>query len=307
MKYISRFAALLMALMMMVGNAGAEMSLDGLTQNELDWLYLAASDAEDMYLTGVLGVAESFRSEDAEAWENLGYALQWYLIDANGERVALPGETGSAIDITYAMTEQRFVCMATDEQGEEPSPVYVVQAQMEDLEAYLGYLFDNAIDEDGCYIQNMVYQYLTDTWNVETDDGNLGARVVAEWRANWSDSDLYFDMMCTCVVDGLVAADHCVLAPDAEHDPSCLWYKGAAMLQLEEGTDATGKPSYTLYITVNNEDIVLAVSEMLDGQNHYFRDVRQGEAGLYVAWLYIDDEGNPWLMPLESSREIPAE
>lgn len=307
MKYISRFAALLMVLMMVVGNAGAEMPLDGLTQNELDWLYLAASDAEDMYLTGVLGVTESFNSSDAEAWQNLGYALQWYVIDTNGERIALPGETGPSINITYTMTEQQFVCVATDEQGEELSPLYVVQAQTEDLEAYLGYLFDNAMDETGCYIQNMVYQYLTDTWNVENADGNLGARVVAEWQAEWRDSDLYFDMMCSCVVDGLIAADHCVLAPDAKHDPSCMWYKGTAALNLKEGTDETGKPSYTLYITVNSEDIVLAVSEMLDGQHHYFRDVRQGEAGLYVAWLYIDDEGNPWLMPLESERETPAQ
>ncbi len=305
MKYISRFAALLMALLMVVGNAGAEMPLDGLTQNELNWLYLAASDAEDMYLTGVLGVTESFRSEDAEAWKNLGYALQWYLIDTNGERIILPGETDTSLTVTYTMTEQRFVCVATDAQ--EDTPVYVVQAQTENLEDYLGYLFDNAIDEDGCYIQNMVYQYLTDTWNIETDNGNLGARVVAEWQAEWRDSELCFDMICSCVVDGLVAADHCVLAPDAKHDPSCMWYKGEAMLQLKEGADATGKPSYTLYITVNDEDIVLAVSEMLDGQHHYFRDVRQGEAGLYVAWLYIDDEGNPWLMPLESERETPAQ
>lgn len=302
MKYISRFAALLMALMMVVGNAGAEMPLDGLTQNELDWLYLAASDAEDMYLTGVLGVTEPFSSSDAEAWQNLGYALQWYVIDTNGERIALPGETGTSINITYTMTEQRFVCVATDEQGEELSPVYVVQAQTEDLEDYLNILYNDY--EELYYIPEVpidayaaaAWQWMQ-TWNVTLEDGSNLANLVTDY---WLDDPYPADLLCNCASE---EADFCVNAPDAEHSKTCGWYTGAPVIKLGENEDG----SYTLYAIVNAQEVELAVSEMLDGQHHYFRDVRQGEVGLYVAWLYIDEEGNPWLMPLESEREIPAE
>ena len=55
MKYISRFAALLMALMLLVGSAGA-LTLDNLTEDELAGLYQAAAEnASVTYMTDVLG------------------------------------------------------------------------------------------------------------------------------------------------------------------------------------------------------------------------------------------------------------
>jgi len=304
MKYISRFAALLMALMMVVGSAGA-LTLGDLTEEELAGLYQAAAENYSYQEAGVLG--EWLELNPFSTLEDKGtYTFRWY--DKNDIQQETTEEP-YVLRAFFTREEQRYYCVATDTDGNSLySEVFVIPAaQMTNMGDYVGYLANIAMNDEGYYSQTMVCQYLTDTWNVETDDGNLGARVVAEWQAEWRDSELCFDMICSCVVDGLVAADHCVLAPDAKHDPSCMWYKGTAALNLKEGTDETGKPSYTLYITVNSEDIVLAVSEMLDGQHHYFRDVRQGEVGLYVAWLYIDEEGNPWLMPLESERGIPAE
>lgn len=248
MKYISRFAALLMALLMVVGNAGAEMPLDGLTQNELDWLYLAASDAEDMYLTGVLGVTESFNSSDAEAWQNLGYALQWYVIDTNGERIALPGETGTSINITYTMTEQRFVCVATDEQGEELSPMYVVQAQTEVVEDYLVILYGDY--DELCYILEApidayaaaAWQWMQ-TWNVTLEDGsNLAEKVLDAWLAERTDEYFEPQLLCSCVVDGLVEASTPVLHPSAQHAESCGWYRSVTEVKnAEPGVTVSGR------------------------------------------------------------------
>lgn len=248
MKYISRFAALLMALMMVVGNAGAEMPLDGLTQNELDWLYLAASDAEDMYLTGVLGVTEPFNSSDAEAWQNLGYALQWYVIDTNGERIALPGETGTSINITYTMTEQRFVCVATDEQGEELSPVYVVQAQTEVMEDYLDILYNDY--EELYYIPEApidayaaaAWQWMQ-TWNVTLADGsNLAEKVLDAWLAERTEEYFEPQLLCSCVVDGLAEASTPVLHPSAQHAESCGWYRSVTEVKnAEPGVTVSGQ------------------------------------------------------------------
>ena len=139
------------------------------------------------------------------------------------------------------------------------------------------------------------------TWNVTLADGtNLAEKV----HAYWMNDPIPEELLCSCAGED---AAFCINSPDVEHPKTCGRYTGTPVPKPDKDTDANGNPSYTLYITVNAEDIVLAVSEMLDGQHHYFRDVREGEAGLYVAWLYIDENGDPWLMPLESEREIPAE
>lgn len=302
MKYISRFAALLMALMMVVGNAGA-LTLGDLTEEELAGLYQAAAEnASVTYMTDVLGWTTTLSVETGESLAASKTTFQWYEI-IDGNRAAIEGATSYTYEVTYTLEEKQYQCLFTDtEKNTYQSNVFSITAQTDDLYEYYSVLYTEyenlywiPCEPLDAYIE-AAYNWMQ-TWNVTLEDGsNLAENVLAYWM-EYPDP---VELLCNCASE---EADFCVNAPDAEHSKTCGWYTGAPVIKLGENEDG----SYTLYAIVNAQEVELAVSEMLDGQHHYFRDVREGELGLYVAWLYIDDEGNPWLMPLESEREIPAE
>ena len=301
MKYISRFAALLMALMLLVGSAGA-LTLDNLTEDELAGLYQAAAEnASVTYMTDVLGWTATPSVENGESLAASGMTFQWYEI-IDGNRAAIEGATSYAYEVTFTLEEKRYQCLFYDEQGNAyQSNVFVVCAQTIDLYEYCMTLYT---DYDNLYwtpcapldaYMEAAYNWMQ-TWNVTLADGsNLAENVLAYWM-EYPDTQ---DLLRSCAGED---AEFCINSPDAAHPKTCGWYTGTPVIKLGENEDG----SYTLYTMVNAQEVVLAVSELMDG-HHYFRDVREGEAGLYVAWLYIDDEGNPWLMPLESQRATPAE
>lgn len=299
MKYISRFAALLIAWGMLLSAAGAESTtIDELTQEWLVSNYaLQAENQVQTIEANVLGFENTLEAfKDVTDKENLTF--QWY--DQNDQPVD-GNETPYELTVCTTMQEQQYYCTLLENGNEVKRYTFVIAAaQTTDPEAYLDTLYADYAAMDEAQYRAAAWQWMQ-TWNVTLSDGtNLSENV----HAYWMNDPIPEDLLCNCAGEN---AAFCINSPDSEHSKTCGWYNGTPLLKLDEGTDANGNPSYTLYITVNNEDIVLAVSEMLDGQHHYFRDVRQGEVGLYVAWLYMDEEGNPWLMPLESEREIPAE
>lgn len=307
MKYISRLTALLLAMGLLLCHAAGALTLDDLTEDELAGLYQAASeDATVTTLTDVLGWKATLSVADGESRAEAGTTFQWYEI-IDGSQVAIEGATTYAHEVTFTLEEKQYQCFYTDEErNEHRSDVFSITAQTDDLYEYYSVLYTEyenlywiPCEPLDAYIE-AAYAWMQ-TWNVTLADGtNLAENV----HAYWMNDPVPEDLLCNCADED---AAFCINGPEAEHPKTCGWYTGTPLLKLEEGTDENGNPSYTLYITVNAEDVVLAVSEMLDGQHHYFRDVREGEVGLYVAWLYIDEEGKPWLMPLESEREIPAE
>lgn len=307
MKYISRLTALLLAMGLLLCHAAGALTLDDLTEDELAGLYQAASeDATVMTLTDVLGWTATLSVADGESRAEAGTTFQWYEI-AGEEKTEIAGATAYYLAVTYTLEEKQYQCFYTDAEGNAyRSDVFSVVAQTDDLAQYYNTLctyYDDLYWAAYAPLDDYIAAAYTwmQTWNVTLADGtNLAENVLAYWL----DDPYPEELLCNCAGEN---AAFCINGPDAEHPKTCGWYTGTPVLKLEEDTDENGNTSYTLYITVNAEDVVLAVSEMLDGQHHYFRDVREGELGLYVAWLYIDDEGNPWLMPLESEREIPAE
>lgn len=223
MKYISRLTALLLAVMLMVSSAGA-MSVDDLTLGTMNMLYESVS--EDAYTNleaGVLG--EEYELEAfADMTNKALYSFQWYDVDGN----ALPSADNPwCMNATVTMEEQQFYCVATDADNVSLKSAIMVlpAAQTTELDEYVGYLSSVALDNDtGLYNKEQIYYFLTNTWNVDSNGINLGAGVVSEWRNEWSDSEWYFDMMCTCVVDGKVEADTCVLYPGTSlHAEGCEW------------------------------------------------------------------------------------
>nr|MBR4279681.1 hypothetical protein [Clostridia bacterium] len=246
MKYISRLTALLLAMMLLAGCAAAEMSLEGLTMNELDWLYLAASDAEDLRVTDVLGATSPLTSEDAAAWQNLGCTLQWYALDTDGSRQLLPGETGTSLEITYTLAEQRFVCVATDATDvEHPSPVYIAQALTDDMEAYLTVLYTEfyylyeipSYDDEDYSIDSYAaaaWQWMQ-TWNVTLADGsNLAENVLNAWWAEKTSESFENRWLCSCVITNAAASDFCILSSGADHVGTCGWHTAKVVLTDEE-------------------------------------------------------------------------
>lgn len=307
MKYISRLTALLLAMGLLLCSAASALTLDDLTEDQLAGLYQsAAATATVTTRTDVLGWKTALSVENGESLAAAGTTFQWYEI-VGEEKTEITGATAYSLDVTYTLEEKQYQCFFTDVQGNAyQSDVFSVVAQTDNLDDYLNALYSEY--EERYYIPcvpldayiEAAYTWMQ-TWNVALADGtNLAENVHAYWQADPYPAEL----LCSCADEN---AAFCINGPDAEHPKTCGWYTGTPVLKLEEDIDENGNTSYTLYITVNAEDVVLAVSEMLDGQHHYFRDVREGELGLYVAWLYIDDEGTPWLMPLESEREIPVE
>lgn len=303
MKYISRLTALLLALLMLISSAGAEMSLDDLTQGELDALYTSAGEEEYIYWEGdVLGLwlkIDAF----AAVTDKDQYTYQWY--DQDGNAVAATSETEPyTLLVYYTLTEQQFYCIATDAAGESfHSEINVIApAQTTDMEAYLSYLYDDEFfSEDGSRNRNATYQMMHENWNVAVDGGNLAQMVFDAWQSE-KDTDIYdHELFCSCVVTGVADADFCMLAPDAEHDVSCGWYVGSPVLDLTAETDAAGNVvRYILSVTEDGETTTIASTEMLDGVHHYFKDT---QSGLFVAWLRIDENGGMWIVPLESENE----
>lgn len=298
MKYISRFAALLMALVLLVQSAAA-LTLDTLTEDQLAGLYQAAAASSINEITGVLGGTAKLSVEGGEFLE--GYTFQWYEVVGDG-RSAVEGADEYACEVKFALEEKQYQCAYTDGEGNlYQTNVISVAAQTDDLDEYYTTLYT---DYDHLYwmpsapldaYMEAAYNWMQ-TWNVTLADGsNLAENVLAYWM-EYPDPE---ELLCSCA-----AGDEafCINSPDAVHPKTCGWYTGTPVIKLGENEDG----SYTLYTLVNAQEVVLAVSELLDGR-HYFRDVREGEAGLYVAWLYIDDEDNPWLMPLESERATLAE
>lgn len=304
MKYISRLTALLLALLMLLSSAVAEMSIDDLTQGQLDALY--TSTGEDTYLYwegGVLG--DWFElSAFSDVTDKTGYTFQWY--DQDGNAVAATSDAAPyTLTITYTLAEQSFYCIATDTDGVEyKSEINVINpAQTTDMDAYLTYLYgDQFYDEDGNRIHQETYRVMHETWNVAVTGGILAQIVHAAWQAEQGTTYYDHELFCSCVSSGTSTEDFCMLSPDAEHDVSCGWYNGSPVLELTAETDDAGNVvRYVLSMTDENGDtVIIAVTEMLDGVHHYFKDVN---SGLYVAWLRTDENGDQWIVPLTSENE----
>lgn len=302
MKYISRLLALLLAMTLLWGSALAELTLDGLTQGQLDALYASVADeTETLSVTGVLAATEAISGTEVQGWAAQGYALQWYTVDDEGARTALNGETADSLTVTYMLEVQQFVCIAVDGTGlEYVSPVYAVAAQTSDMEAYLDYLYyeDQFYTETDELDKQAVYNHLTGVWDVDVDGVNLATTIVAAWWAEQGQTWFDASLLCSCVVSGAAAGEACMLHPDADHDASCGWYEGAPVLKLTAETDESGSVvRYLLTATVDGESVVIAHTEMLDGVRHYFKD---NATGLFVAWLQTDENGVQWIIPLES-------
>lgn len=309
MKYISRLMALLLAMTLLIGSASAEFTLDGLTETQLLALYQATSEEYEYdYLEAdVLGYDVVLSVEDGENLAANGYAFQWYQLTEAEEgytHTALAGETGYTCERTYPLNEEKYYCAYTDAAGNEyMTKVFVLTAQTDDLDAYIDTLYT-------CY-DEMVYvdelpladyaavacKWMNETWNVLLADGSNLAQLVRDYW--YTDPYIEMELLCSCVVSGAVESDACILSPAADHAGGCGWYTGSPVLELSEETDADGNVFYTLSVTVDGETNVIATTELLDGVHHYFKDAT---TGIFVAWLYTDEDGVHWIVPLESEN-----
>jgi hypothetical protein len=235
-----------------------------------------------------------------------GYTCQWYqliLSDAGEQYIAMEGETGQRLNVTYPLREERYYCIYKAVDGSEKmSDVFVIVAQTTDTDAYLSVLYEDQFwNADDTFNTRAIYDHMNTVWNVEVNGVNLAEKVVQAWWAEKQLAPDQFDLslLCSCVVTGAVASDSCMLAPGAGHVGTCGWYSASPTLALEEKTNSDGSHYYTLSMTVNGETTVVATTEMLDGVHHYFKDAK---TGIFVAWLYTDEKGVQWIVPLASEE-----
>lgn len=265
--------------------------------------YAYAIPAEVNIIPDVLGFEAELAVCKDEDLAAQGYTCQWYqlvITEAGDEYVALEGETSQTLNVTYPLQEERYYCIYKAADGSEKmSDVFVLVAQTTDLDAYLATLYT---DYYAIIIENEqpITDYAAvacdwmDQWNVTlADDTNLAQNVLEYWY-EYPD-----ELLCSCVISGAVAADGCILGPDAEHDSACGWYVASPALVLEEKTNGSGEVYYTLSVTADGATTVVATTEMLDGERHYFKDV---QTGIFVAWLYTDETGEQWIVPLKSEN-----
>lgn len=223
MKRISRFTALLLAMMLLMTDALA-LTLDSLTQDELESLYSIEADEQTVTLDqGVLGEWMTITAF-GEVTDRTGYSFVWY--DGEGNVQTATADDPAALDVRVTMQEQKYSCVMTEDGAELNRRHFIIPAaQTTDMEAYVGFLSSYAWDNDAVqYDKELIYDYLIHVWNVTVGETTLGANAAAEWWLNWSDSDMHFDMMCTCVLSGAVEAEQCVLYPGtSQHAEGCEW------------------------------------------------------------------------------------
>lgn len=297
MKYISRLTALLLAMMMIVSDAGA-LTVNDLTQGTMDAMYTAVSgEQEEMAVTGVLGESETLTSTNATTWAGEGYALQWYAVNAEGERTALTGETNDALTVTYLLAEQRFVCVATDSNGNvyAETPVYVVAAQTDDMEEYLLFLYDYAgfYTDSGDVDAVAVYNFMHQNWNIAVEDSMLAANVVAAWWTEKDDSWFNNALLCSCVVTEAAEADFCMLHPYEAHVDTCGWYQDATVLQDETtGITVTGDipAGVSLQVTA-------ATGPMPEIDTRHFNALRNYPIITGFNITLLDEDGSEYIVP----------
>ena len=292
------------------GNSGALYSCAALDATgvlvSMSGYYAYVIPAEVHLEPDVLGFTTELSVHKYEDLAAQGYTCQWYqliLSDAGEQYIALEGETGQRLNVTYPLREERYYCIYKAVDGSEKmSDVFVIVAQTTDMDAYLSVLYEDQFwNADDTFNTRAIYDHMNTVWNVEVNGVNLAEKVVQAWWAEKQLAPDQFDLslLCSCVVTGAAASDFCMLAPGAGHVGTCGWYSASPTLALEEKTNSDGSHYYTLSMTVNGETTVVATTEMLDGVHHYFKDAK---TGIFVAWLYTDETGEQWIVPLKSEN-----
>ena len=233
MKYISRFTALLLALIMLTGNASA-LTLNDLTEDQMAALYQAVSETSTVTtVTDVLGATVSLLVENGEELAASGTTFQWYEISGE-EKTEIAGATAYFWDVVYGLEEKQYQCFFEDADGNDyQSNVFSVAAQTDVLDDYLNTLYT---DYDELYYvpDAPIDVYLAaawnwmQTWNVTLADGtNLACNVLDYWL-----TDPYpEDMLCNCAGED---ADFCILPPEAAHAESCGWHSDVTVVTDED-------------------------------------------------------------------------
>ena len=111
--------------------------------------------------------------------------------------------------------------------------------------------------------------------------------------------DAYPEHLCYCYTDTLYPYG------SEEHAEECPWHgSGEVVTGIVPGaTDENGNViSYNLVVLdAAGNPVTVAKSTMLDETYHYFQDMTGSK--LYVAYLYIDENGDQWIIPLKSETE----
>lgn len=233
MKYISRFTALLLALIMLTGNASA-LTLNDLTEDQMAALYQAVSETSTVTaVTDVLGATVSLLVENGEELAASGTTFQWYEISGE-EKTEIAGATAYSWDAVYGLEEKQYQCLFEDADGNAyQSNVFSVAAQTDVLDDYLNTLYT---DYDELYYvpDAPIDAYLAaawnwmQTWNVTLADGTNLARNVLDY---WLTDPYPEDMLCSCAGED---ADFCILPPEAAHAESCGWHSDVTVVTDED-------------------------------------------------------------------------
>lgn len=228
MKYISRLTALLLALVMLGGSAGA-LTLDTLTEDELAGLYhAAAASAEVTTETGVLGMPIELSVKKGE--DLTGFTFQWHEV-IDGNLMEIEGATANVFEAVFELEEKQFQCLYTDAQNNAyQSKVFSLAAKTSDdeMEDYLDVLYGSY--NDLYYVpaaplddyMEAAYTWMQ-TWNVTLADGaNLAEKV----HACWMNDPFPEELLCSCAGED---AAFCINSPEAEHDELCGWNPNVKM------------------------------------------------------------------------------
>ena len=266
-----------------------------------DYVAFATEDIH-YYNDQILGAPLSL--DAFEGRDMSGYNLQWYQYVNGINDKRLDDQIYQSCVVDATLKQVSYYCVATPKTGDgepETSELFVVRANVTEYEAYL--------DELAGYYYDMeyIYQLMTEDWDVSVPY-NLADAVMDYWYKNRNPEYYDYDLLCTCVVTGKVASSECLLHPDDEHASDCPWYVPSPTVEMRAEKDSAGNvTSYTLYVVDDEgEEQIIAVSEMLDGKYHYFKDItKDDENGWYVAYLHIDEEtGEQWIIPLPSEKDL---
>ena len=230
MKYISRITALLLALMMLTPTFASALTLDTATQSDLDIMYQAVAGYS--YLEDSLGFKTAIHFEGADELAANGYTFQWYEILDDAPDREIVGATNYSYSTEFTLDAKQYYCIYADPNGiEYMSNIFVVAASTTDMELYLDTLFSLWNDGFGAYDSLKIYEYMTETWNVQLSNGeNLAQNVIDYWYADWNEENIDSDLLCTCVVSGEVESKYTILHPNSdEHVSDCCWAKQAVV------------------------------------------------------------------------------
>lgn len=254
MKYISRITALLLVLMMLTPTFASALTLENATQSDLDIMYQAVAGYS--YLEDSLGFKTAIFFEGADKLAAKGYTFQWYEILEDAPDREIVGATNYSYPTEFTLDPKQYYCIYADSDGiEYMSNIFVVAASATDMELYLDTLFSLFNDDFGVFDTLKIYEYMTDTWNVQLSTGeNLAKKVMDYWWADWSAENGDCDMLCTCVVSGKVENEYVILHPSSgAHDSNCYWAKDPITASSDVSTPDKLQEGQTIVLTTPDE------------------------------------------------------